>query len=156
MLNVNGYKWTGRLREGKKREQKYRGGREEFEEVERHVNLGKAAQREKLLSALSPTPSLPVPAVNHRFSRASHKRRPSFLQPLPQTPTQSNQLRELVKRGDIVHAYECMSPAEVEWFEVLLQVSHVQRRPLIRNPSPSASLCLTRSRRHFAQSLSSH
>ncbi|KAK5909841.1 hypothetical protein CesoFtcFv8_003734 [Champsocephalus esox] len=43
---------------------KQRGGREEFGEVEENVNLRKAAGREKLFSSLSPTPSLPVPAVN--------------------------------------------------------------------------------------------
>lgn len=36
----------------------------EFGEVEENVNLRKAAGREKLFFSLSPTPSLPVPAVN--------------------------------------------------------------------------------------------
>lgn len=68
------YKWTEgcrggreeREREGESRSgRKNRGGREEFEEVEENVNLRKAAAgREKLFSSLSPTPSLPVPAVN--------------------------------------------------------------------------------------------
>lgn len=75
------------MQEGAKSEQregeseKQKGGWEEFGELEGNVNLRKAAWREKLFSSLSPTPSLPVPAVNQSNWSASDKRPPYPLHP---------------------------------------------------------------------------
>lgn len=48
-------------------------GWEEFGEVEENANLRKAGERGKLSSPLSPTLSLPVPAVNQSSWSASDK-----------------------------------------------------------------------------------